>query len=381
MADLAVAAAVVVAVVRVGRAVGVHRAPVAAEARRHRVVRAEREAGCSEQRPGADVLRQVVGALAGAVLCFVATVPAAVAQSYEPVADWLKLPAGRESLGGMHGDIAVSRAGEVYVSIETAGMGVQVFSPEGQYLRSLEQSPADLHGFVIRDAGDGEHIYGVSLRGQKFVKMTLGGEIVLDISRDAIPREYWTTSRYSSEPGVLLSGMDVAPNGDLYVTDGYSSDYVHRFDRAGKYLGTFGGKAEPYVFDILHKIAIDTRFDPVRIIATDRLNNRVVHLGLDGAFLGVVNDQLLLPAALTIDGDNVIVGELNGRVTVLDKAGAVVVHVGTNTTEDIGTNTVPPERWQTGLVVAAHGVATNADGDLFVAEFSSFGRVQRFDRH
>jgi len=48
---------------------------------------------------------------------------------------------------------------------------------------------------------------------------------------------------------------------------------------------------------------MDTRFDPVRIIATDRLNNRVVHLSLDGAFLGVVNDQLLLPAALTIDGD------------------------------------------------------------------------------
>ncbi len=69
---------------------------------------------------------------------------------------------------------------------------------------------------------------------------------------------------------------------------------------------------------------MDTRFDPVRIIATDRLNNRVVHLSLDGEFLGVVNDELELPAALAIDGDNVIVGELNGRVTILDKAGDVV---------------------------------------------------------
>ncbi|HET7609497.1 MAG TPA: hypothetical protein VFL84_12525 [Gammaproteobacteria bacterium] len=33
---------------------------------------------------------------------------------------------------------------------------------------------------------------------------------------------------------VLLSGMGVAPNGDLYVTDAYSSDYVHRFDAKGK---------------------------------------------------------------------------------------------------------------------------------------------------
>ena len=295
------------------------------------------------------------------------------------MADWLQLPAGRDMLGPMHGDIAVSRAGEIYVSVETEGMGVQVFSDDGEYLRSLANAPADLHGFVIRDVGDGEHIYGVSLRGQKFVKMTLDGEIVLEISRDAIPREYWTENRFSTELGVLLSGMDVAPNGDLYVTDGYSSDYVHRFDRTGKYLETFGGKAEPYGFNILHKIAIDTRFQPLRIIATDRLNNRVVHLGLDGEFLGVVNAELLLPAALVIDGDNVIVGELNGRVTVLDKNGAVVTHVGTNTAEGIGTNRVPPEQWQAGLVIAAHGVATNADGDLFVAEFSTFGRVQRFN--
>jgi hypothetical protein len=304
----------------------------------------------------------------------------AAAQTYEPVADWLELPAGRETLGPMHGDIAVSKAGEVYVSVETAGMGVQVFSPAGRYLRRLANAPADLHGFVIRDAGDGEHIYGVSLRGQKFVKLTLGGDVVLEIARDAIPREYWTPNRFATELGVLLSGMDVAPNGDLYVTDGYSSNYVHRFDARGRYLGSFGGKAAPYGFDILHKIAMDTRFDPVRIIATDRLNNRVVHLALDGTFLGVVNDELLLPAALTIDGDNVVVGELNGRVTILDKAGNTVAHVGTNTAEGIGTNRVPPEQWRTGYVISAHGVATNAGGDIFVAEFSTFGRVHKFAR-
>jgi hypothetical protein len=296
------------------------------------------------------------------------------------VAGGPQLPADRETIGPMHGDVAVSAAGEVYVSVETEGMGVQVFSDDGHYLRSLKNSPADLHGFVIRDAGDGEHIYGVSLRGQKFVKMTLNGEIVLDIPRDVIPREYWTENQFSSELGVLLSGMDVGPNGDLYVTDGYSSDYVHRFDSEGNYLETFGGKAPPYDFNILHKIAMDTRFDPVRIVATDRLNNRVVHLGLDGEFLGVVNDELLLPAAVSIDGDNLIVGELQGRVTILDKAGNVVRHIGTNTEEGIGTNTMPPDRWRTGMVVAAHGVATNANGDIFVAEFSTFGRVHRFDR-
>ena len=85
--------------------------------------------------------------------------------------------------------------------------------------------------------------------------MTLDGEIVLDVPGDAIPRRYWTENQFSDELGLLLSGMDVAPNGDLYVTDGYSSDYVHHFDSQGHYLETFGGKAAPYGFNILHKTA------------------------------------------------------------------------------------------------------------------------------
>ena len=304
----------------------------------------------------------------------------AAAQNYSAVDNWPTLPAGRETLGPMHGDIAVSASGNVYISIETEGAGVQVFDADGRFLRSLSDAPADLHGFVIRDVGDGEHIYGVSLRGQKFVKMTLDGEILLEVTRDAIPREYWIENQFSTELGVLLSGMDVAPHGDLFVVDGYSSDYIHRFDANGTYVETYGGKAAPFEFDILHKIAIDTRFEPLRIVATDRLNNRVVHMSLDGEFLGVVNNELLLPAALTIDGDNLIVGELQGRVTILDKQGNIVAHVGTNTEDGIGSNQMPPERWRSGFVVAAHGVATSAEGDLYVAEFSSFGRVHKFER-
>lgn len=83
---------------------------------------------------------------------------------------------------------------------------------------------------------------------------------------------------------------------------------------------------------------------------------------------------------MTIDGDHAIVGELRGRVTILDKDGAVVARVGENTEEGVGGNRLPPEQWRTGYVVSPHGVATNGDGDLFVAEFSTFGRVHKFAR-
>jgi len=106
-----------------------------------------------------------------------------------------------------------------------------------------------------------------------------------------------------------------------------------------------------------------------------------VHLLLDGDFLGVVAKDLLLPAAVALYGDYAVVGELKGQVTVLDKAGQVVARLGSNSDTGVGTNQVKPERWRPGVVVSPHGVAINARGDLFVSEFSAFGRVHRFNRN
>jgi len=301
------------------------------------------------------------------------------AGDYTVAANWLKVPEGKAQLGNQHGDVAVSSAGDVYVSVQDPAAGLQVFAPDGKFLRNVNGAPSDFHGFVIHKEAGGEFIYGATLRGQTIVKMTLEGNIVMTIGSASIPDQYKVRNARSNQLALLLTGLDVAPNGDIYVADGYASDYIHRFDKTGKYLTSFGGKNPPYSFNTLHKLAIDTRFTPARLIACDRANNRVVHLSLDGQFLGVVAKDLLLPAAIVIDGDNAIVGELSGRVTVLDKAGAVVTRIGANTEQGVGTNKLPPAQWREGFVLSPHGVALNAHGDLFVSEFNAFGRVHRFN--
>jgi len=302
------------------------------------------------------------------------------AGDFTVAANWLKLPEGRAQLGNQHGDVAVSSTDDVYVSVQDPTAGLQVFAPDGKFLRNVNGAPSDFHGFVIHREAGGEFIYGSTLRGQTIVKMTLEGTIVMTIGSASIPDQYKVRNARSNQLALLLTGLDVAPNGDIYVSDGYASDYIHRFDKSGKYLSSFGGKNPPYSFNTLHKLAIDTRFTPARLIACDRANNRVVHLSLEGVLLGVVAKDLLLPAAIAIDGDNAIVGELTGRVTVLDKAGAVVARVGANTEQGVGTNKLPPSQWRDGFVLSPHGVALNARGDLFVSEFSAFGRVHRFNR-
>ena len=314
------------------------------------------------------------------LVCVAMFTPVSAALEFTAVADWLKLPQGRERIGNMHGDIAVSSTGEVYVSVEDPQAGLQVYAQNGTFVRNVPNAPNDFHGFVIRRQPDGEFIYGARLRGQTIMKIALDGTVAMTIPASAIPDEFKVRNARSQQLATLFTGIDVAPNGDLYVTDGYASDYIHRFDRTGKYLTSFGGKQPPYSFNTLHKLAIDTRFQPARLIAVDRANNRVVHLSLDGQFLGVVATGLLLPAAVTIDGDNAIIGELTGRVTILDKTGAVAARVGTNTEQGVGTNKIGPDQWRTGFVLSPHGVAVNSRGDLFVSEFNATGRVHRFNK-
>ncbi len=302
------------------------------------------------------------------------------ALEYKAVPNWYRLPEGRSQMGNMHGDVAVSAKGEVYVSVMDPKAALQVYAPDGKFLRLVENAPPDLHGFVIHKEAGGEFIYGPRLGAGNILKLTLEGKEVLNIPSSAIPDEFKSKGK-DGKLTVRLTGMDIAPNGDLYVTDGYSSDYIHRFDKTGKYLNSFGGKKEPYGFKTFHKIAIDTRFDPPRIIGCDRANGRVVHLSLDGAFLGVIATDLLLPAAVAIHGDYAVIGEIKGQITVLDKAGKVAATFGTNTVaEEAGTNKTEPDKWRPGIVTAPHGVACNAHGDVFVSEYNIYGRVHRFNR-
>ena len=347
-------------------------------------------------------LCSVLGIALASVWLSAQTAGTAVGLRYLPDPEWLKLPTDRAEIGSMHGDVAVSAAGEVYISVEGSvrqrfailgpNPGLQVYAPDGRFLRNVAGAPSDLHGFVIHRDDGTEYIYGARLAagplpadqtragldGQVVVKMTLDGTIAMTIPASRIPEQFKNKGA-DGQSYMRLTGTTVAPNGDLYVTDGYASDYIHRFDRNGRYLASFGGKQAPYGFRTLHKLTIDTRFQPARLLACDRENGRVVHLSLDGALLGVVAADLLRPAAVAVHGEYAAIGELRGRVTLLDKLGQVAGTLGENTVADeIASNRTEPSKWRPGIVTAPHGVAFNARGDLFVSEFNLAGRVHRF---
>ena len=299
--------------------------------------------------------------------------------SWKPQPNWLNLPSDREKVGNMHWDIAVSSNGDVYVSVGDPKAGLQVYGDNGKWKRNVPKAPSDLHGFVIKKEGEKEFIYCVRVGGGELLKLDLDGKTILKIPASSIPNKFKRNGK-DGKTLVRLTGADVSANGDIFLADGYSSDFIHRFNKKGKYLNSFGGKDAPYGFRTLHKLVIDTCFNPARIIGMDRANNRVVHLGLDGSFIGVVVEDLLLPACVHIHGDWAVIGELHGRVSILDKKGNIFAQIGGNEKKDeIGTNRTPPAKWRKGVVTAPHGITCNSKGDIFVAEWNITGRVHRFN--
>ena len=102
--------------------------------------------------------------------------PAERAITFDMNPGFLTLPACMRTIGDSHGDIAVSPAGDIYVSVEAGEHpGIQVYSQQGRYLRNVPNAPNDLHGFLIASTvPDGAPTsFGASLFGQQILQMTL----------------------------------------------------------------------------------------------------------------------------------------------------------------------------------------------------------------
>ena len=294
--------------------------------------------------------------------------------SYEFVPNFITPPPGKEQIGNGHGEIRVDAAGNFYVSVQNKDAGIQVYGPDGKFIKELAL-PQSMHGFVIRKDGDEEFIFGAVLGEKRVIKAKLDGTVVMEIPTSAFPEGK------AGPKGLALTNCDVAPNGDIYVVDGYGQSWIFVFDKTGRYKTVFGGPVEPLKLANAHKIFIDNRFEPARILVCDRGNNRMLHLDLDGNLIGVVaSEGLRRPSSASFHGDLMCVAEIAGRVSVWDKEGKLVADLGANNTAgQTNTPKVEPKNWVQGTVTSPHGITFDKDGNILETEWNIFGRVLRWN--
>lgn len=310
-------------------------------------------------------------ALGLAAIAFLTAPSQADALKYTVVPNYFDAQPDKQQLGPCHGGAAIDKAGNIYVTTDTP-RGIVVYSAAGKFLRAV--GPTRIHALEIREENGTEYIYAARPSDHEVLKLRLDGTKEWSIG---LPEE---SGIYKDGKGYNPCAVTVAPDGSIFVADGYGSNYVLKFDKNRKFVKAFGGPGEADgKFKTCHGIAFDPRQSKPLILVCNRNNNRVEHWDLEGNFVGVIQKDLRMPAAVHIRGDYAVFPELQGRVTVLDKAGNIAAQVGDNPNEKHRANFgLPADQWKEGICNSPHGASLDKDLNLIVSEWSAFGRVHKF---
>lgn len=296
------------------------------------------------------------------------------AWTYQAVPHWGELPDGK-IIGPTHGGVVVDDdSGLIYVTTDSE-LSVLVYQPDGKFLRSIAPECQGFHAMAIRKEEGKTVMYGAQLNGNKpplrVCKIDTDGKILLEIPNA-------TTGEI---PGGWkgLTGVTVAPDGSIFASIGYGSQIIHKFDATGRLLKSFGSKGDDEKqFDTPHGLLIDNRFGAPRLLVMDREKRRLVHLDLEGNWIGVHASNLRRPCAASILGDHLAVAELESRVTILDKSGTPVAFLGDNPNQTQWANfQVPPQEQQLGIFTAPHGLSFDQSGNLYIQDWNQTGRVTK----
>lgn len=296
--------------------------------------------------------------------------------TFDTVPGWALGADGKSVLGSTHGGVAVDKNGNIYTS---AHAGLFVFSPDGKIARKfLGDQYADMHDIKYRDEPEGEFIYAARNTKAEGLKLNaVTGEIVL---RLPFPKESGLDLKRFSPTAIT-----VGPNGDIFLSDGYASDHIFKFDKTGKYIKHFGEKGNGLKqFNTAHGMTLDTRYEPPRLLICDRNHQpkgRLLHYDLDGNFIEEVVTGLGMPTSAIVQGDHVSVPDLHGRLVILDKSNTIIAVLGHNSDPKTRNNfNVPQDKWIEGIFSGTHGSAWDKDGNLFIQDWNVSGRIMRLNR-
>jgi sugar lactone lactonase YvrE len=293
---------------------------------------------------------------------------------YEPLVDWLKLPAGWAVGDGV--GLAAGPDDRIYL-IHRGDHPLIVLNREGDVVDSWGDG---LFGRThsVRIDHDGM-VYCVDDGNHAILKFTPKGELLLTLGTPGKPSDTgavgvdYRTIKRAAGPFNRVTDIAFGERGELFVSDGYGNARIHHFSRDGELLNSWGSPGNgPGQFHIPHGIAIDRAG---RVLVADRENNRIQIFKQDGQFVAEWSDANRPSTLFVDDRGNVFVGEMGyNRASMYDDGvipgGRVLYPRVTIRTPDgkILSSWGGTEKCAPGNFWAPHSICVDSHGDLYVGE-------------
>jgi len=297
------------------------------------------------------------------------------AHRYEWVEHWAKLPEGR-GFGYTHA-VQEDAQGRIFVH-HTGAESIAIFDPDGNFIKSFgNEWETHAHGMQLRMEEGQEFLYLAPTLKHKIYKVTLDGEVVLEIG---YPKD---AGMYEDETKYVPTNIAVASNGDIYVADGYGKSYIHQYNAKGDYIRSWGGVgSEAGKLNCCHGIWVDTRSGTEELVVADRANVRLQYFSLEGQHLRFVDDDLIRPCHFDQRGDDLLVPDLFGRVSIFGKENKLITHLGENpgVEKEQGYPDIAAAQRKPGKFISPHGAIWDRAGNIFVAEWVPKGRLTKLRR-
>ena len=295
---------------------------------------------------------------AGAIVVVAGSIvaPAASAPStYRQIDNWAHLPAGTK--WGAMTAVDIDAQGSVYALQREPGQ-VMVFDANGNLLRSWGDGLfTQAHGLRVDRQGN---VWVTDRGSHQVLKFTPEGKLLLALGKKGVAGDNTSTDALNGPSDLVF-----APNGDIYVSDGESTNArVVKYSNDGHFVKFWGNKGSgPGELNVPHSIAMDTAG---RVYVANRSNKRIEVFDQDGRFLDQITSAGT-PYGLFMTKDDVLYvvdgtqGNPDEFLTIVD----------TKSRSILG---------QIHGLTGPHMVAVNAGGDIYVAEVRGTS-VKKFVRN
>ena len=314
---------------------------------------------------------------------------------YRVIKDWVPPGQGRHHpILNCH-EMVQMRDGRLFMIGDHWDNQMLVFKPDGTILDSWGGVWPGGHGLTRADENGEEFLFvtdsglwksgaGAYRQTGRVTKIDPGGREIFSISHPMSVGAY--------EPGMIFNPTEtaIAPNGDIYVVDGYGSNYVLRYDARGKFISRFGGKDGVPAAERLnnaHGIAIDLRagVEKATVIVTSRADHCFRRFTLEGRYLETIpvngckvcrpviaGRELYAGVCWSTDPDaSKLPGNPSGFAVVLDEKGKVISAPGGSEPEFNDKGEMAPLRRAQPVFDHGHDVCVLENGDLIVCQWNA----------